>query len=50
MDKRNHDFDFNFRPLGLVIKKARKAQGVTREQLANVIDYNPRFMHILLCA
>jgi len=39
MDKRNNDFDFDFRPLGLAIKKARKAQGVTREQLANIIDY-----------
>ena len=26
MDKRNNDFDFDFRPLGLAIKKARKAQ------------------------
>ena len=32
------------RPLGLAIKKARKAQGVTREQLANIIDYNPRHL------
>ena len=30
MDKRNNDFDFDFRPLGLAIKKARKAQGVTQ--------------------
>ena len=44
MDKRNNDFDFDFRPLGLAIKKARKAQGVTREQLANIIDYNPRHL------
>ena len=32
------------RPLGLAIKKARKAQGVTREQLAELIDYNPRHL------
>lgn len=44
MDKRNNDFDFDFRPLGLAIKKAREAQGVTREQLANIIDYNPRHL------
>ncbi|MEY8431117.1 hypothetical protein AALC75_11385 [Lachnospiraceae bacterium 48-42] len=25
MDKRNNDFDFDFRPLGLAIKKAREA-------------------------
>lgn len=42
MDKRNNDFDFDFRPLGLAIKKARESKGVTREQLANIIDYNPR--------
>ena len=44
MDKRNNDFDFDFRPLGMAIKKARKAQGVTREQLANIIGYNPRHL------
>lgn len=44
MDKRNNDFDFDFRPLGLAIKKARKAQGVTREQFAEIIDYNPRHL------
>ena len=44
MDKRNNDIDFDFRPLGLAIKKARKAQGVTREQLAEIIDYNPRHL------
>ena len=44
MDKRNNDFDFDFRPLGLAIKKAREAKGVTREQLAEIIDYNPRHL------
>ena len=44
MDKRSNDFDFDFRPLGLTIKKAREAKGVTREQLANIIDYNPRHL------
>ena len=44
MDKRNNDFDFDFRPLGLAIKKAREAKGATREQLANIIDYNPRHL------
>ena len=34
MDKRNNDFDFDFRPLGLAIKKACKTQGITGEQLA----------------
>ena len=44
MDKRNNDFNFDFRPLGLAIKKAREAQGVTRERLAEIIDYNPRHL------
>ena len=34
MDERNNDFDFDFTPIGLAIKKARTAQGMTREQLA----------------
>ena len=34
MDTRNNDFDFDFTPIGLAIKKARTAQGMTREQLA----------------
>lgn len=33
MDERNNDFDFDFTPIGLAIKKARTAQGMTREQL-----------------
>ncbi|NCE97900.1 helix-turn-helix transcriptional regulator [Emergencia sp. 1XD21-10] len=44
MDKRNNDFDFDFMPLGQAIKKARKAQGMTREQLARIIDYDPRHL------
>lgn len=31
MDKRNNDFDFDFKPIGQAIKAARKAQGMTRE-------------------
>lgn len=27
MDERNNDFDFDFTPIGLAIKKARTAQG-----------------------
>ena len=36
MDERNNDFDFDFTPIGLAIKKARTAQGMTREQLARI--------------
>ncbi len=43
MDKRNNDFDFDFKPIGQAIKTARKAQGMTREQLARIVDYDPRY-------
>ena len=42
MDKRNNDFDFDFTPIGQAIKKARKAKGMTREQLAPIVDHDPR--------
>lgn len=44
MDKRNNDFDFDFKPIGQAIKAARKAQGMTREQLARIVDYDPRHL------
>lgn len=34
--------EFNFMPLGQAIKKAREARGITREQLAEMLDYAPR--------
>ena len=34
--------DFDFQPLGQAIKKAREARGITREQLAEILDYAPR--------
>lgn len=40
MDKRNNDFNF----IGQAIKKAREAQGMTREQLARIVDYDPRHL------
>jgi len=40
MDERNNDFDFDFTLIGLAIKKARTAQGMTREQLARIVDYD----------
>ena len=33
--------EFDFKPIGLAIKNARKARGITREQLSEVIDYAP---------
>ena len=44
MDARNNDFDFDFTPIGQAIKKARVASGMTREQLANIIDYDIRHL------
>ena len=47
MDKRNNDFDFDFKPIGQAIKAARKAQGMTREQLARIVDYDPRHLQAI---
>ena len=47
MDERNNDFDFDFTPIGQAIKKARKAKGMTREQLARFVDYNPRHLQAI---
>ena len=33
---------FDFKPIGLAIKKAREAKGLTREQLAELFDLAPR--------
>ena len=48
MDERNNDFDFDFTPIGLAIKKARTAQGMTREQLARIVDYDPRHLQAII--
>ena len=42
MDKRNNGFDFDFMPIGQTIKKARKAKGMTREELAELLVYAAR--------
>jgi len=34
--------EFDFRPIGQAIKKAREAQDITREQLSEIIGYAPR--------
>lgn len=44
MDKRNNDFDFDFTSIGQAIKKAREKTGMTREQLARIVDYDPRHL------
>ena len=47
MDTRNNDFDFDFTPIGQAIKKARTAKGMTREQLARIVDYDPRHLQAI---
>lgn len=47
MDEKNNDFDFDFMPIGQAIKKARTAQGMTREQLARIVDYDPRHLQAI---
>lgn len=46
MNDVNNEFsalaEFDFRPIGMAIKKAREARGITREQLSEKIDYAPR--------
>ena len=47
MDERNNNFDFDFTPIGQAIKKAREARGMTREQLARIVDYDPRHLQAI---
>ena len=47
MDERNNKFDFDFTPIGQAIKKARTARGMTREQLARIVDYDPRHLQAI---
>lgn len=47
MDKRNNDFNFDFMPIGQAIKKARTAKDMTREQLARIVDYDPRHLQAI---
>ena len=47
MDTRNNDFDFDFTPIGQAIKKAMTAKGLTREQLARIVDYDPRHLQAI---
>ena len=47
MDARNNDFDFDFTPIGQAIKKARTSQGMTRELLASIVDYDPRHLQAI---
>ena len=47
MDARNNDFDFDFTPIGQAIKKARTTMGMTRDELARIVDYDPRHLQAI---
>jgi DNA-binding XRE family transcriptional regulator len=47
MDERNNDFDFDFKPIGQAIKKARISKGMTRDELARIVDYDPRHLQAI---
>lgn len=46
MDENINDIDlnFDFTPIGLAIKKAREAKGITREQLVESLDISTRHL------
>lgn len=39
--------EYDFRPIGKAIKQAREARGITREQLAEQLDYAPRHIQAI---
>ena len=47
MDARNNDFDFDFTPIGQAIKKASTSQGMTRDELSRIVDYDPRHLQAI---
>ena len=47
MDERNNHFDFDFTPIGQAIKKARTSQGMTRDTLSRIVDYDPRHLQAI---
>ena len=47
MDERNNDFDFDFTPIGQSIKKVRTSRDITRDELARIVDYDPRHLQAI---
>ncbi len=47
MNRRNNSFNFDFKPIGLAIKRAREAKKMTREKVAEMIDYAPRHIQAI---
>ena len=48
MDDRKCNLDFDFTPIGQAIKKARNTEHMTRESLAELLDYSVQFPSIQL--
>ena len=42
--KLDNEFVFDFTPMGKAIKKAREAQGMTREELSSIVDRSVRHL------
>ena len=42
MSARSKKFKIDFMPIGQGIKQAREAKDITRERLAEIVDYGPR--------
>jgi len=47
MSTRSKKFKLDFMPIGQGIKQAREAKDMTREQLAEVVDYVPRHIQAI---
>ena len=47
MEKRNNSFEFDFTPIGQAIRQAREARGMTREALAELLDYATRHIQAI---
>ena len=47
MNTQSKKFKLDFMPIGQDIKQAREAKDVTREQLAEIIDYVPRHVQAI---
>ena len=47
MSKKIDDFDYDFTPLGHAIKQAREAKGITREKMAEMLNYAPRHIQAI---
>ncbi len=47
MGRRSRKYKFDFRPIGQEIKQAREARKMSRERVAEIVDYVPRHIQAL---